>query len=140
MAEEEDAALLLTEVEPLWAASSGHLGMVAERVSCRLLVRDVKLLERERATGERGMPSTALLGELALLLGVRGSLQLSIIQTQISLRRSWAASQKDYSSLATVSDANLTATANCLTEHHRACDEVRRKLVEMSMTGKTWAS
>ena len=52
-----------------------HLGMVADRLSCRLLVMEVKLFERERATGDRGpLPSLVFLGEFALLLGVRGSL------------------------------------------------------------------
>lgn len=40
-------------------------------------MNDVKLLERDLMTGDKGDwgPSAALLGEFALLLGVRGSLQ-----------------------------------------------------------------
>lgn len=50
------------------------LGMVADRVSCKLFVREVKLFERSRGIGDKGPVSAALLGEFALLLGVKGSL------------------------------------------------------------------
>jgi hypothetical protein len=51
-----------------------YMGIVEDMLSCMVLDIDVKLLDRARATGERPPDSLARLGELARLLGVRGSL------------------------------------------------------------------